>query len=342
MEIVFKRSDNVVGWFIELALSFVIWNYGLWLMWISCLCVVLVWGGAVRVGTLVVVVALYVLQMLLWKPQIGKPFKYWKFVLFNSLLDPILSYLGATLIREGPPLDPTKQYMFAWAPHGILGLCRMGSACSSWQKLFPGVTPRWASFGAAYYIPGIREFSLATGTMDASRKVMERQIQKGDSVHLIPGGIQEMMATDGESTQTAIVIKNRFGFVEVAVEGGLSLVPVFCFGEKWTSHKLMFPKFLQSVLHTKYRLSSILPISRFYTFLPYDRYPDGRYINMGWVFGEPIPVQKMASSDPKFREYVHKLHETYVKHLEEIFERHKRRFGYAKEETVVFLEVKKR
>ena len=140
------------------------------------------------------------------------------------------------MIREGPPPDPNGRYLFAMAPHGVFGVCRAFSGGEGWRKLFPGISARWGSFSGAFFIPGVREFSLCCGCLDASRSVLTRAIVRGENVILLPGGEKEMMLTDGTSKVTKLVLADRTGFVRLAINHGLQLVPGFCFGEKWCAH----------------------------------------------------------------------------------------------------------
>lgn len=179
------------------------------------------------------------------------------------------------MIREGPELDPSKKYMFAWMPHGILGICRGGSAGSAWGQIYPGIFPRWGSFGAAFYLPGIREFSFAAGCVDAGRSTLTKLDQ---SICLIPGGIREMFFTDEKSTVTKLVLKDRVGYISLAKDKGMPLIPCFCFGEKWATRRVELPSFMAKFL-MKNKLSGIGFIGKYFTFLPLNEKP------MGWVFG---------------------------------------------------------
>lgn len=49
------------------------------------------------------------------------------------------------LIRE-QELDPKKQYLFGFHPHGIIVLSRIAWFGGSWETLFPGIKARCASF----------------------------------------------------------------------------------------------------------------------------------------------------------------------------------------------------
>ena len=179
------------------------WGVGVGTTWI------LLWlCGIVSTSSVLGSTCVHFLQLLLYRPQLGKGFApYWEWLLKSKMCDYLLCYLDAWIVREAE-LDPNKQCVFGWAPHGILGVCRAASA-GTWKGM-SNIPGRWGSFGMAFYIPGAREFSLAVGAVDASKDVLEGRIRDGESIHLVPGGIREMMLTDEKSSDTKIVLKNRW------------------------------------------------------------------------------------------------------------------------------------
>ncbi len=119
-------------------------------------------------------------------------------------------------------LPSPNHFLFCYAPHGIMGVIRAASGGSTWALCFGSqLFPRWASFGAAFFLPGIREFSLGAGCVDAGRKTLE-QLRK--SIALVPGGIREMSLTDGSSKSTQLVLKDRVGFVRLAQDKKMQVV----------------------------------------------------------------------------------------------------------------------
>ena len=61
----------------------------------------------------------------------------------------------------------------------------------------------------------------------------------GENLILLPGGIDEMNLTDGESKETQLVMTDRKGFVKISIENGLDIIPGFCFGEKLGPHSFL-------------------------------------------------------------------------------------------------------
>lgn len=281
--------------------------------------------GALSWRTLWGIAAAYWLQLLLYKPQLsrGWPFKWF---LYGPLVDYVLCYHDATCIREGPPLDPEGKYLFAVFPHGVYGVCRIFSGgVRLWRALYPGISARWGSFSAAFYLPGVREFSLMCGgCIDASRPVLERAIHRGENVMLLPGGIDEMNLTDWRSNDTKLVLLDRKGFVKLAIEHGMDIVPSFCFGEKYIHRTVQLPRFVRAFLRP-FRLSGTLLKGRGPTFMGFLDPP------LGYVWGTPIRVKAQKPVEPA---YLDEVHGQVVEAVKGIFERHKARFGYSDAETL--------
>ena len=199
---------------------FFFWLIGLGLV------VTLVAAGAVSWRVAALGVAAYLCSIAVHKPQFshGWPFHWF---LYSEFVDWVLGYYDATCIREGGPLDPQGRYLFAMVPHGVFGVCRAFSGGTLWRTMYPGVAARWGSFGGAFYLPGVREFSLSCGCLDAGRPTLTRAIERGENVMLLPGGSKELMLTDGTSTVTQLVLLERTGFVRLAVSRSGARAPAF-------------------------------------------------------------------------------------------------------------------
>jgi 1-acyl-sn-glycerol-3-phosphate acyltransferase len=74
----------------------------------------------------------------------------------------------------------------------------------------------------------IREFLLACGCIPADRVSIRNALRSGCSVAITPGGWRE----GGLFGSYKLIIKQRRGFVQLAHETGVLLVPVLCLGEQ--------------------------------------------------------------------------------------------------------------
>jgi len=213
----------------------------------------------------------------------------------------------------------------------------MFSSGKIFSELYPGCFPRWGSFSGAFYIPGIREFMLLNGVMDASRSSLARAAKRKESIILLPGGIQEMGLTDGHSKTTSIVLAERKGFVRLSVEYGLDVVPSFTFGEKYIHDTVQLPAVVARWLHRNLKVSGTLLRGRFgVTFLGYSRRP------LHHVWGAPILVTRIdPKADPEgFARETDRVHALCVEAVTGLFDRHKTRFGYAADEVLEVISPK--
>jgi hypothetical protein len=71
------------------------------------------------------------------------------------------SYFPLRAIRLAP-LDPTRQYIFGWHPHGILVLSRIFCYGGVWEHLFPGLDFRVLGATPMFFVPFCRDICLVT------------------------------------------------------------------------------------------------------------------------------------------------------------------------------------
>eukprot|EP00164_Ancoracysta_twista_P002183 GFYU01002882.1.p1 GENE.GFYU01002882.1~~GFYU01002882.1.p1 ORF type:complete len:388 (+),score=115.21 GFYU01002882.1:176-1339(+) len=234
-------------------------------------------------------------------------------------------YASLTVIRE-EELDASKQHMFGWHPHGILILSRLVTYGGLWERLFPGMEARALGASPMFYIPGAREICLWMGAIDASKKSAQKAIADKQNIIVFPGGSKEIFKTLPNSPVTPLVLKERKGFVKLAMENGMPLVPVFVFGEKWMYNVVDIPAPIRQWFLRNLLTPLILFWGRGFTWMPL-RAP------LSAVFGKAMHVEKNPSPS---QEEIDAVHSAYMMEVQRLFHKYKGRFGYSDEETLEF------
>lgn len=167
----------------------------------------------------------------------------------------------------------------------------------------------------------------ARGVATAGRKTCEYVLQRGLSLAVLPGGIEEQLLIPEPNTEP-LVLRKRRGFVRLALKAGAALVPVFGFGERrgytisracleqrrrlWRNHRIGFPLF-----HGRW--FSLMPFARPVTL----------------VVGKPIEVAKVPPDEEPSDELVEDTLQQYIAAVQELYEEHKVAAGYADVELII-------
>lgn len=262
-------------------------------------------------------------------------------------------YVDLTLVRT-TDLSRYPQVISAWHPHGILILSRIAMYGGRFADLFPHLDERMRALGATpmFRWPGAREISLWLGAVDASPRTAQRVLAAGNSIIVYPGGSREIfhsgeVTTAGSraagagtgtasgspgadaavSAETVLELSSRKGFVRLALQNGVPLVPVVVYGERTAFRKLELPAALRNWCLKALRLPLIVFYGRWGTLMP-------RRLRLSVVVGAPLEVPHVpdiAKEDPRIDE----AHGRYVAALRELWEKHKARFGDAAERLAI-------
>jgi len=247
----------------------------------------------------------------------GRP---WEWFLNTSLVKMMVEWNPIRILRTAE-LDAEKLYVFGCHPHGTLAYNRAAVGFSTdtlWNAAFPGIKFRVLTATAAFFVPVIRELWLWSYCVDASKPVAVRVMKEhGCSVFVYPGGEKEQLET--EYGKHKLVLRERKGFVKLAMQQGADLVPVYAFGETSLYNHHQVGIGLRKWLQKRFGVAIPL-VSGEWGMMPYRR-------PVTLVFGKPIAVTPCA--DPTAAE-LDSLHATYMQVLQDLFDEHKADMGYAK------------
>jgi len=218
------------------------------------------------------------------------------------------------IFEDENAFDASRSYVIAAEPHSVLPI---GIVVLTPQS---GVLPinnlRALASTAVFWTPIIRHVWSWLGVAPITRKYFTELLQKGVSCIVVPGGVQECLYM--ENGREVVFLKNRFGFIRVAMEAGSPIVPTFCFGQS-KSYKWWKPT--GSWYRQLSRAIGFTPLvfwGRFGGPIPF-RTP------MYYVIGKPIEVSKNTSPS---REEVAAVLGQFIAAVEALFEKHKGAAGF--------------
>ncbi|EDL00438.1 monoacylglycerol O-acyltransferase 1, isoform CRA_b, partial [Mus musculus] len=175
------------------------------------------------------------------------------------------------------------------------------------------------------------------GPVSVSKESLSHVLSKdgGGNVSIIVlGGAKE--ALEAHPGTFTLCIRQRKGFVKMALTHGASLVPVFSFGENDLYKQINNPKgsWLRTIQDAMYDSMGVaLPLiyargifQHYFGIMPYRKL-------IYTVVGRPIPVQQTLNPTS---EQIEELHQTYLEELKKLFNEHKGKYGIPEHETLVF------
>lgn len=135
------------------------------------------------------------------------------------------------------PFPSKARYVAAVGPHGVFPLSLLGFGAWGFREGLgrwsdPNLTQldaRIAGASVLFWVPFLRELLLLAGVRDASRPNLMSLLANGHTIAVNPGGIWEMVNSD--HGQEKMYMQKNLGFVRIAMEAGLPLLPAYAFGE---------------------------------------------------------------------------------------------------------------
>ncbi|GCC32533.1 2-acylglycerol O-acyltransferase 2 [Chiloscyllium punctatum] len=267
----------------------------------------------------------------------GRSFRFLRRLrLWNYFRD----YFPIHLIKTAD-LDPKKNYIFGFHPHGVLVAGAFGNFCTEvtgFREMYPGLKPHLLMLSLWFRIPFFRDYIMSGGLVSSAKESAQyllKRAEGGNVAVIVIGGAPE--ALDARPGALTLLLKNRKGFVKLALQYGASLVPVFSFGENEVFDQVNNPKgsLLRKIQERLQKVMGIsLPLFHArgifqYSFglLPY-RKP------IYTVVGKPIDMEK--KENPTQQE-IDEIHQKYIEELIKLFEEHKTKYKLAEDKHLTFI-----
>ena len=221
----------------------------------------------------------------------------------------VRSYFHGKIIKT-VDLDPEEVYLFGFHPHGIMPFTCFWLRCSEeWEKLFPGVTFSTLTASVMHLIPVMRDVLQWMGGREVSKEAIQLALRSKRSCLLIPGGQAEMMESRSCLDEIVLVTKH-IGFIRLAMQENVKLVPVLSIGEVDLMDNVQMPKVQRWFLQ---RIGFAAPFSPYGVwYLPI---PNPKPVSV--IVGTPITVPHVA--EPSLTEIYDVLYE-YMCGLNSIFD----------------------
>ncbi|KAJ8971205.1 hypothetical protein NQ314_000807 [Rhamnusium bicolor] len=236
-------------------------------------------------------------------------------------------------------LDPQKNYLFCSFPHGMLStgsFNAFGTEFGGFRNFFPHHIPHVVTLSQHYVMPFFRELALALGGISSSAKSI-------DYVLGIPGGGHVCVLMVGGAAEAyfckpgsyKLIIKNRKGFVKLALKNGTPLVPVLSFGETDLFDQVEGSRLrnIQEFLRKLIGLAPVVPIGRGFFQYSFGIIP--RRSQVTTVVGKPLDMPKIEEPT---NDQIDEYHSKFLKLLAEMFEEQKYNYLENPEDKMLIFE----
>ncbi|EGW14770.1 2-acylglycerol O-acyltransferase 2 [Cricetulus griseus] len=268
--------------------------------------------------------------------QGGRPIQFFRrLVIWKYMKD----YFPVSLVKTAE-LDPSRNYIAGFHPHGVLAAGAFVNLCTEstgFTSLFPGIRPYLMMLTLWFRAPFFRDYIMCGGLVTSEKESAGHILTRkggGNLLAIIIGGSQE--ALDARPGAYRLLLKNRKGFVRLALIHGAALVPIFSFGENNLFNQVENTSgtWLRCVQN---RLQKIMGIS-----LPLFHGRGVFQYSFGLMpFRQPIttvvgkPIEVQMTPQPS-EEEVDQLHQLYIKELCKLFEEHKLKFNVPADQHLEF------
>ncbi|XP_034370662.1 2-acylglycerol O-acyltransferase 2 [Arvicanthis niloticus] len=268
--------------------------------------------------------------------QGGRPIQFFRrLAIWKYMKD----YFPVSLVKTAE-LDPSRNYIAGFHPHGVLAAGAFLNLCTEstgFTSLFPGIRSHLMMLTLWFRAPFFRDYIMSGGLVSSEKVSADYILSRkgsGNLLAIIVGGAQE--ALDARPGAYRLLLKNRKGFIRLALIHGAALVPVFSFGENNLFNQVenspgTWLRWIQNRLQKVMSISLPVFHGRGVFQYSFGLMPFRQPITT--IVGKPIAVQ--TTPQPS-EEEVDRLHQLYIKELCKLFEEHKLKFNVPEDQHLEF------
>jgi len=238
-------------------------------------------------------------------------------------------------------LPATRNYLFGIYPHGVISVgafCNFATSTTNFQESFPGIRSKLCTLNYHFLIPFYREWVLSWGMISSKRNSIVNALKQSNNklavanydgytsnaVVLVVGGAQEALYSRPGNYR--LVMNKRKGFVKIAIQTGVPLVPVFSFGEteifdQFSNEPGTFLRAYQDFVKKWTGIAPAMPYARGLLEKSYGLIPYHKPITS--VIGAPIEVEQ--NQNPSQQE-IDDLHAKFVEAIIKLYEDYKDKY----------------
>jgi len=248
----------------------------------------------------------------------------WRAAIRSRVTTLACQYFSCKFIWE-ETLEPEKTaYILVAPPHGVFPFGNL-LTLAFWDS-YANFHFSGAGASILFYVPIMRHVLTWLGCIKASPSELKRHLSAGKSIGLSSGGIAELFESNLD--HETIIIRNRKGFVKLAMLTNAKIVPCYLFGNTQALHCLSDSNRIMSALSRKLQTSLTFFWGRYGLPIAY------RTPILG-VMGKPISVPFVQHESSISMDEVNKIHAQFVTTLEELFDKHKAAYGWAHKKLII-------
>ncbi len=208
------------------------------------------------------------------------------------------------------PLKEGKS-LFCYHPHGIAGFGMSMSAAFS-NIIYDSFS--CVSRGMIL-IPFSGIFARWMGLVGVDNKNFKEFMKEGKNIKFLPGGFEEATLTHCEKER--IFVKDRKGFIKYSLQFGYTLYPIYTFNENKVYNTINILEGFRLWLN-KLKIPGTLFYGK-YGWLPRTD------LELITVIGKGIELPVIENPSNEQIDYYHSL---YIEKLQEVFNKHKEKYGF--------------